>query len=82
MPTGFRIVYVINFVKKLFSGVCFVFIYLFVYAIVKVMIWGVWSVLFASMITLLNELAIMHGQVCAICAALIFFKDEESASIQ
>ena len=34
------------------------------------------------MITLLNELGDMHGQMSAICAVLIFFKDKESVCIQ
>ena len=34
VPTRSRIVFVVNFVTMLFFCVCFVFIYLFVYAIV------------------------------------------------
>ena len=35
IPQGVWIVFVINFVKMLFPGVCFVFMYLFVYVILK-----------------------------------------------
>ena len=52
---------VINFVKMLFSGVCFIFMYLFVYVIVKSNDLWVGSVSFADVITVLNELADIHG---------------------
>ena len=40
LPTESLIEFVINFDKISFLGVCFMFMYLFVYVIVKVMIWG------------------------------------------
>ena len=40
------------------------------------------TVLLTSVITLLNELANMHWQMSAICAVLIFIKNEEFDSIQ
>ena len=50
--------------------------YLFVYVIVKAMIWGD-----MFRLQLLNELVDMPWQVSAVCTVLIFFKDEESVGI-
>ena len=48
------IAFVINFVKMLFPGVCFMFMYLFVYVIVRS------SDLFANSIMVMDKVADMH----------------------